>query len=88
VEGLTPALVGGVVRDAAGEPMVLARVSLTAGPAPLPDIAALTDAAGRFTITVPRPGRYQISAFTDGGSAVATVDVPAGGTQVDLRLPG
>jgi hypothetical protein len=78
-------LVGGVVRDAAGAPIALARVSFTAGPAPLPDVAALTDAAGHFAITAPQPGRYEVTAFTDdGGSAAASVDVQA--TDVQLRL--
>lgn len=76
------------MRDAAGRPVALARVSFTSAPVPLPDVAALTDAAGRFTLTAPRPGRYEISVFSDdAGSAAATVDVRPGGARVQIDLP-
>jgi protocatechuate 3,4-dioxygenase beta subunit len=88
MEGVKPALVGGVVRDAAGEPVALARVSFTAGPTALPDIAALTDATGRFTLSAPQPGRYEISVVSDdAGASTATVEIPTGGARVQIDLP-
>ncbi len=89
MEGLTPAPVGGVVRDAAGRPVAVARVAFTGGPGPLPEIAALTGADGRFTLSAPQPGRYEIAVFSDDGtSAAAVVDVSAAGAEVVIDLPG
>lgn len=55
----------GVVRDLSGNPVPKARVSFTAGPVPLPDIAALTDAKGTFTLSAPVPGEYIIEVVSD-----------------------
>jgi hypothetical protein len=41
-------------------------VSFTAGPVSLPDIAALTDRHGSFTLTAPTAGTYEIEAVADG----------------------
>lgn len=88
MEDLTPVPVGGVVRDAAGRPVAVARVAFTAGPGPLPEIAALTGSDGRFTRSAPRSGRYEVSVFgDDGGTAGTTVDVPAAGAELAIDLP-
>ncbi|MGY0490239.1 carboxypeptidase-like regulatory domain-containing protein [Streptomyces sp. WG-D5] len=88
----------GVVRDASGAPVAGAHVLFTAGPRPLPDIAALTDTEGRFSLGAPAPGAYTLTCRADplmgsSGTAEATVSVeagrPAGAAepiQVDLTL--
>ena len=43
-----------------------ARVYFVSGPAPLPDIAALTNEEGRFTLSAPSPGPYMIECNADG----------------------
>lgn len=80
--------VTGVVRTPDGEPVSEARVYFTGGPQPFPDIAALTDAEGRFVLDLPGPGAYEIESVADGyAPARATVEAAAGGeVEVDLRL--
>ena len=55
----------GVVRDPIGNPVPQARVAFAVGPVPLPDIAALTDADGAFTLSVPVIGEYVIEVFSE-----------------------
>lgn len=50
----------GVVTDPSGQPVPGAVVMLAAAPVPVPDIAALTDAEGRFSIVVPASGAYRL----------------------------
>jgi hypothetical protein len=84
-----PGLIRGVVVGADGRPVGGARVFFRAGPASLPDIAALTGADGTFTLTAPEEGTYEIAAAADAaGTAHATVAIGPGGTaSVTLRLP-
>jgi len=66
-----------------------ARVFFTGSPVPLPDIAALTDDDGRFSLFAPSPGRYQLVCHADGfDPASVTVDVggDAGTVEVDIEL--
>ena len=56
----------GVVQDLNGNPVANARVYFTSSPVALPDIAALTDGAGRFMLTAPQPGQYTIACAADG----------------------
>jgi len=44
-------VISGIVRDPNGRPVADARIYFIGGPVPLPDIAALTDAAGAFSLT-------------------------------------
>ena len=60
------ALVSGVVSGPDGEPVGEARVYFAGGPAPLPDIAALTGPDGSFTLSVPAPGTYELECSADG----------------------
>jgi protocatechuate 3,4-dioxygenase beta subunit len=81
-------VVKGVVRDPAGKPVPGARILFVDGPAPLPDIAALTDADGSFALSAPAPGTYQIEAHTDEfAPARAAVAVPNEGQgTVDIEV--
>jgi uncharacterized GH25 family protein len=55
-----PSPIFGVVLDPSGKPVPNARVSFTRGPVALPDIAAVSDPNGRFSLTAPAPGAYSI----------------------------
>ncbi|MGK5545294.1 carboxypeptidase-like regulatory domain-containing protein [Streptomyces sp. URMC 127] len=70
-------VIRGTVRDAAGAPVAGARVALTGGPVPVPDIAAVTGGDGRFALTAPAAGTYTLVCRGDGGTATARVRVPA-----------
>ena len=61
-----PILVSGLVQDESGEPISMARVAFVAGPEPFPDIAALTDRRGTFTLSAATPGRYELMCSADG----------------------
>ena len=55
----------------------------------VPDIAALTDASGRFAIGVPAPGRYTVESAVEGREPVrATVEAagPRDDVEVSLRF--
>ncbi|WP_199896442.1 carboxypeptidase-like regulatory domain-containing protein [Streptomyces niger] len=92
------ALLNGVVRNASGAPVADARVFFTESPQPLPDIAVLTDGAGRFTLTVPAPGDYTLAchaelpegASASGEARVHVVPGPSGSRSaevwIELRL--
>ncbi|MEV0323259.1 carboxypeptidase-like regulatory domain-containing protein [Streptomyces sp. NPDC050658] len=72
--------IAGVVQDADGAPVAGAHVLFTDGPAPLPDIAAVTDTEGRFSLGAPIAGAYTLTCRADplmgpSGTAVATVRV-------------
>ena len=81
-------IVAGVVRGPGGEPVPQARVFVARGPVPVPDIAALTDAEGRFTITVPAPGTYELAFAAEGYQPLsATVEVTGEQeSRLELRL--
>jgi len=75
-----PGIIAGVVSDREGVPVAAARVGFVAGPAALPDIAALTDRRGRFTLSAPVPGDYTIQFVAD-GYAPQTLRVSVGSGQ-------
>ena len=82
-----PPVIGGVVVDAEGNQLEEARVYLVEGPIPLPDIAALTDGKGRFALSAPVPGTYQLGVASEGPAGVlqqtTTVEV---GEERDVDL--
>lgn len=84
-----PMVVAGVVRGPADEPVPQARVYIAGGPVPVRDIAALTDAEGRFSMSLPATGTYELACTAEGyTSASTTVEVAGEQTQlVELRLP-
>ena len=81
-------LISGTVLDAAGKPLSFARVYFTGGPDSRPDIAALTDQNGRFTLTAPTPGEYEIECAADGYLPERQTIIAAAGKtyEVEFRL--
>jgi hypothetical protein len=61
-----PSEVAGVVVDARGSPVKGARVYFIEGPVPLRDIAALTNSDGRFVLSAPVLGTYQLGVASEG----------------------
>jgi hypothetical protein len=79
-------IVAGTVQDTAGRPIGAARVYFVEGPVALPDIAALTDADGRFTLSAPVPGTYRVAVASEGFTpTTAMVDV-RGGQRAELNV--
>ena len=56
----------GTVRDSAGQPVAGARVILTESPLPMPDLAALTGPDGRFMLSLPVAGHYELAVHAEG----------------------
>ena len=82
-------VISGTVLSASGQPVALARVYVLAAPGPVPDVALLTGADGRFEIGAPQPGAYEIGASTDGlGSGRVAVRVTRSDAQVQIKLGG
>lgn len=77
-------VIHGVVRDEAGAPVPGASVYVVDAPVALPDVAALTDADGGFSLTAPVAGRYTIEA--SGGQARAAVEVGQSDAEIELRF--
>jgi len=70
-------------------PVIEARVFFGAAPVPLPDIAALTDDDGRFSLYAPTPGTYELVCHADGlDPATVAIDVLPGSDSiaVDVEL--
>jgi hypothetical protein len=82
-----PNIIHVVVRDSKGRPVSGARVYFIAGPGPLPDIAALTGADGKFALAAPASGKYEVGCTTDQASTSRSVDVTGKDVTVELRLP-
>lgn len=84
----SPSVISGVVRSPDGKPVANARVYFTDGPVPLPEIAALTDDEGKFSLTAPAPGKYVVaSAADDFAGKSSTVRVKGGEpVRLDFKL--
>ena len=81
-------LIHGTVTDASGTPVEWASVWFAAGAQATPDIAALTDAAGRFTLTAPGPGAYRIGCRAEGYEPIeVAVDVGTEDIDVTITVP-
>jgi hypothetical protein len=65
-------IIAGVVRDSRGRPVSQARVYFTAAPVALPDIAALTNEQGEFSLSAPTDGNYEVECAADGFSLAST----------------
>jgi len=55
----------GRITDANGKPLQGARITIPKSSARIPEIAYLSDADGKYSISVP-PGEYTLAAFADG----------------------
>jgi carboxypeptidase family protein len=76
----------GVVRSGGG-PVPLARVFLESAPGPIPDVALLTDAEGRFTIGTVGPGSYRLTVHSDDHHpATVTVEIGTQDATVEILL--
>lgn len=79
-------LLSGTVHDPEGRPVAGARVLFASAPAPMPDIAALTGEEGRFTLSVPVPGKYSLAVHADGFAPAKVIcDVPSANAET-LRI--
>jgi Carboxypeptidase regulatory-like domain len=82
-----PRTISGVVLSEEGTPTKDAVVSLTSGPVPLPDIAAVTGEDGAFTLTAPATGQYAVTVvYPEGRQEIRTVEVPEPATDVALEV--
>jgi hypothetical protein len=82
------ALIRGVVRSIEGSPIVQARAYFVGAPAAVPDIAALTNERGEFTLSAPAAGTYRVECAAEGFSGkTVTVDAPRDGeSRIEVRL--
>jgi hypothetical protein len=78
----------GRVLDSEGNPVPDARVFYVAGSGPYPDIAALTDERGAYSLPAPAAGSYEIRCQADGYQpATHTIVVgPDRSAQADISL--
>ena len=83
-----PGLITGVVRDPKGKPVEGARVYFSDGPEPLPDVAALTNSDGEFSLAAPSSGTYRVEINADEFAAESlTVDAKSGQREsLDIKL--
>ena len=65
----------GQVVDARGAPVPDALITIVAGTVPLPEIALMADAEGRFALRLP-DGRFTLRAHAAAGTGEAQVERP------------
>ena len=80
------AVISGIVRDPSGKPVTDARVYFAKGPMPLPDIAALTNSNGAFSLSAPSAGTYSIECNASGFAPIAATVTVASGQKVQLDI--
>lgn len=74
-------------------PIADASVIIVEGPAPVPDIAALTDQSGSFALSVPTRGSWRLCIFDQSGSEhEVVVQVPQSSElevsiEIDMSVP-
>ena len=81
-----PGLIAGVVRDDSGAPIEGARVYFTDTPAPVPDVAALTNADGSFALTMPVDGTYKLECRAEGFAATRATIASCDAGDINLTL--
>jgi hypothetical protein len=79
-------LISGIVRSANGQPVAGARVFFTSGPGSFPDIAALTDDQGRFALSAPSPGTYEIECAASGFATTRATATALKDRQVNVEI--
>lgn len=80
----SPSVISGVVHSPDGKPVSNARVYFTDGPVPFPEIAALTDETGMFSLTAPAPGEYVVASAADDFTGKSSTVKVKGGERVRL----
>ena len=79
-------VVHGRVVDEGGGAVGAAAVYIVNAPVSVPDVALLTDEHGRFTLSIPVPGRYTLGARSE-TAGVGHADVAlAAGESIDVEL--
>jgi hypothetical protein len=79
-------VVSGKVLDALGQTVPGARVFVREAPGAVPDIALLTGDDGRFTLSLPELGRYELACYSDAlGTTSAVVEVGVSNAAVILQ---
>lgn len=86
MSGGHPALITGVVRDESGAPVEDARVYFTDTPAATPDVAALTDADGGFSLAAPVEGTYTVECGAEGFAMAGATVASRDGARMELTL--
>jgi hypothetical protein len=79
-------LISGIVRSADGKPVTGASVFFASGPGSFPDIAALTDGQGRFALSAPSPGTYEIECAASGFAPTRTAATALKDRQVNVEI--
>ena len=79
-------VISGVVRDARGHPLAQTRVYFTKGPVPLPDIAALTNKEGAFSLTAPAAGSYTLACAAEGFALTEVTVAVADSQETHLEI--
>jgi hypothetical protein len=74
----------GRVVDVNGSPVPSATIVIVASTVPMPEIAIVSDAQGRFTLNLP-PGRFTLRAHSPDG-AVGESDVEGASTTGDIAI--
>lgn len=79
-------VIRGIVRSA-GAPVPFARVMVEMGPGPMPDIAILSGADGRFAVDTPYRGPYALMIYADKfRPAHLTADMPNPEDSVEVAV--
>lgn len=73
--GPTGDRLAGQVVDARGAPVPDALITIVAGTVPMPEMALMADAEGRFTLRLP-DGRFTLRAHGGAGTGEAEVERP------------
>lgn len=72
-----PNVISGEVRSPAGNAVADARVFIVDGPGPFPDVAALSDSHGGFSLSAPAEGTYTVMCVGENSAPVRVkVSVP------------
>jgi hypothetical protein len=75
----------GRVVDASGQPVPDALVTIVESTVPMPEIALMCDAGGRFSLRLP-PGRFRFRAHGGGGSGDADVEGPPADDEIVIAI--
>lgn len=77
-------VISGTVRGPDSKPVAGARVYFTEGPVSFPEIAAITDEGGAYSLTAPAPGKWAVACATDDFATKTSSVSVSGGKPVRL----